>query len=215
MFTTGDAPCYRCLYPEPPPPGVVPGCAEAGVLGVLPGIIGAIQANEAIKVILGLGESLTGRLLLFDALKMKFREVRVPRNRLCPTCGDDAGAVELVDYEQFCSRGAEPPIKVPEMAPRELKSRMDTGRAPLVLDVREPHEFQICHLEARSIPLSEIAGRLQELDADREIVVYCRSGQRAAAAVDFLKQAGFPRVWNLRGGILAWSDEVDPSIPKY
>jgi adenylyltransferase/sulfurtransferase len=214
VFGAGDAPCYRCLYPDPPPPGTVPNCADAGVLGVLPGIIGAIQAGETIKLIVGKGDTLAGRLLLFDALRTTFREVTVPRNRSCPACGEGAAA-ELIDYEEFCGHEAEAAITVPEMTARELKSRMDAGAGPFILDVREPHEFQICHLEGHLIPLAEIPARMGELDAGRDIVVYCRSGMRSALAVDLLKQAGFPNVWNLRGGILAWADDIDPSTPKY
>ncbi|MFQ5510905.1 MAG: molybdopterin-synthase adenylyltransferase MoeB [Candidatus Krumholzibacteriia bacterium] len=214
VFGMPHGPCYRCLYPDPPPRGAVPNCAEAGVLGVLPGIIGTIQAAEAIKLILGKRETLAGRLLLFDCLQMRFREVEVPKNPRCPTCGDSAGVIDLVDYEEFCGEGTSA-VAVPEMTPRELKARLDAGDDTFVLDVREPHESRICHLEGHLIPLREIAGRLGELDPARDIVVYCRSGVRSATAVDFLCKAGFRNVWNLRGGILAWSDEVDPSMPRY
>ena len=218
VFATEDGPCYRCLYPEPPPPSLVPSCAEGGVLGVLPGIVGSIQANETIKLILGKGESLAGRLLLFDALKMTFRELKVRKNPDCPICGPKRTIHELIDYDEFCGiRGEEaaPDVRVPEMTPRELKARIDAGDDTFILDVREPHEVQICHLGGHLIPLGEVPARIHELDSARDIVVHCRSGVRSAAAVDFLRQAGFRKVWNLRGGILAWSDEVDPSIPKY
>ncbi len=218
VFAHRDGPCYRCLYPEPPPPGLVPSCAEGGVLGVLPGIVGAIQASEAIKLILGFGETLAGRLLLFDAQMMKFRELEIHKNPDCPVCGDDPTITELIDYDEFCGIRAEemaPQVEVPEMTARELKSRMDAGNQPFILDVREPHEYEICNLDGHLIPLAEIPARVHELDSAHDIVVYCRSGVRSASAVDFLRQAGFRKVWNLRGGILAWADDIDPSIPKY
>jgi len=214
VFGLADGPCYRCLYPEPPPPGVVPSCAEAGVLGVLPGIIGSIQAAETIKLIIGRGEILKGRLLLFDALVMKFRELKVPKNPACPVCGPQRTTRELPDYEDFCDAPAGPSA-TPEITPRELKARLDAGGDTLVIDVREPHENRICRLDALLIPLAEIPSRLDDLDRSRDIVVYCRTGIRSAAAVAFLTQAGFTRVWNLRGGILAWADEIDPTMPKY
>ena len=218
VFALKDGPCYRCLYPEPPPPGLVPSCAEGGVLGVLPGIVGAIQANETIKLIIGKGESLKGRLLVFDALKMKFRELRLRKNRDCPVCGAHPTVTKLIDYYEFCGvRGqeAQPTVQVPEIEPRALKQRLDSGDDVFILDVREPHEYQICNLNGYLIPLGELHKRVNELDSAREIVAHCRSGKRSADAVDFLRKAGFRKVWNLKGGILAWSDQVDPSLPRY
>src|ERR1700737_4308797 len=219
VFGMPDGPCYRCLYPEPPPPGLVPACAEGGVLGVLPGIVGSIQAMETIKLILGTGESLKGRLLLFDALAMKFRELKLRKNHSCPMCGDHPTITKLIDYYEFCGvRGEEAPgpdVQVPEITPRDLKSRLDRGDDLFILDVREPHEFQICNLNGHLIPLGELPRRVHELDSSREIVAHCRSGKRSAEAVDFLRKAGFRKILNLKGGILAWSDEVDPAVPKY
>ncbi|HEX9760522.1 MAG TPA: molybdopterin-synthase adenylyltransferase MoeB [Candidatus Acidoferrales bacterium] len=219
VFHHADGPCYRCLYPEPPPPGLVPSCAEGGVLGVLPGIIGSLQAMETIKLILGRGESLSGRLVLFDALAMSFRELKLRRNPDCPVCGSRPTVTKLIDYYEFCGmRGEEAPavaVNVPEIEPRELKARLDRGDDLFILDVREPHEFQICHINGQLIPLGELPRRVHELDSAREIVAHCRSGKRSAEAVEFLRQAGFRKVWNLKGGILAWSDQVDPSVPKY
>ena len=218
VFNYPGGPCYRCLYPEPPPPGLVPSCAEGGVLGVLPGIVGSIQAMETIKLIIGKGEPLVGRLLLFDALAMHFRELRLRKNPHCAVCGPTI--TKLIDYEEFCGiRGEETPVNttgIPEMTPTELKARLDRGDDLFILDVREPHEVQICNLKnGHLIPLGELTRRVSELDSSREIVAYCRSGKRSADAVQFLKQAGFRKIWNLKGGILAWSDEVDPSVPKY
>ena len=219
IFGMPDGPCYRCLYPEPPPPGLVPSCAEGGVLGVLPGIVGSIQAMETIKLLLGRGENLVGRLLLFDALAMKFRELKLRKNPNCPVCGEHPTITKLIDYYEFCGvRGEETPgpnVQVPEIAPRELKSRLDRGDDLFILDVREPHEYQICNLKGTLIPLGELPRRAHELDSSREIVAHCRSGKRSAEAVDFLRKAGFRKILNLKGGILAWSDEVDPSVPKY
>jgi len=219
VFGAPGGPCYRCLYPEPPPPGLVPSCAEGGVLGVLPGIVGSIQAMETIKLILGRGENLIGRLLLFDALAMKFREMKLRKNANCPMCGQHRTITKLIDYYEFCGiRGEEAPapnLQVPEITPRELKSRLDRGEDLYILDVREPHEYQICNLRGHLIPLGELPRRVHELDSSREIVAHCRSGKRSAEAVDFLKKAGFRKIWNLKGGILAWSEEVDPSVPKY
>jgi molybdopterin/thiamine biosynthesis adenylyltransferase/rhodanese-related sulfurtransferase len=219
VFGMPDGPCYRCLYPEPPPPGLVPSCAEGGVLGVLPGIVGSIQAMETIKLILGRGDNLVGRLLLFDALGMKFRELKLRKNPNCPMCGPNRTIHQLIDYYEFCGvRGEEAPepnVQVPEMTPRELKSRLDRGDDLFILDVREPHEYQICNLKGALIPLGELPRRVHELDSSREIVAHCRSGKRSAEAVDFLRKAGFRKIHNLKGGILAWSDEVDPSVPKY
>jgi adenylyltransferase/sulfurtransferase len=220
IFGAPGGPCYRCLYPEPPPPGLVPSCAEGGVLGVLPGIVGAIQAAETLKLIIGKGEPLIGRLLLFDALAMRFRELKLRKNPECPVCGEHPTITKLIDYAEFCGvRGEEAasPAQsaVPEIAPRELKSRLDRGDDLFILDVREPHEYQICNLRGHLIPLGELSRRVNELDSSREIVAHCRSGKRSAEAVEFLRSAGFRKVLNLKGGILAWSDEVDPSVPKY
>ncbi len=218
VFATKHGPCYRCLYPSPPPPGLVPSCAEGGVLGVLPGIVGAIQANEAIKWILGAGESLSGRLLLFDALKMKFRELKLRKNPDCPACGANPTLDALIDYEEFCGiRGEEvqPDVSVPTITVKDLKRRMDAGDDVVVLDVREPHEYKICNIGGLLIPLGELAARVHELDSARDIVVHCRTGVRSAQAVEFLQDAGFEHVWNLKGGIHAWSDEIDASLPKY
>jgi adenylyltransferase/sulfurtransferase len=218
VFATEDGPCYRCLYPEPPPPGLVPSCAEGGVLGVLPGLLGVIQATEVIKLILGAGDSLIGRLLLVDALGMRFRELRVRKNPDCPVCGTNPTVKELIDYNQFCGiRGEDAPssAKVPEIQVAELKRRLDTGDDIFVLDVREPHEYQICNVGGYLIPLGDLPKRLHELDSSREIVVHCKSGARSAKAVDFLRQSGFKRASNLTGGILAWAEKIDPSFPKY
>jgi len=219
VFGAPGGPCYRCLYPEPPPPGLVPSCAEGGVLGVLPGIVGSIQAAETLKLIIGKGEPLIGRLLLFDALAMRFRELKLRKNPECPACGAHPTVTSLIDYAEFCGiRGEEAPAlqtTVPEIAPRELKARLDRGDDLFILDVREPHEYQICNLGGYLIPLGDLSRRASELDRSREIVAHCRSGKRSAEAVEFLHKAGFRKVLNLKGGILAWSDEVDPSVPKY
>jgi len=219
VFGAPDGPCYRCLYPEPPPPGLVPSCAEGGVLGVLPGIVGSIQAMETIKLIIGRGDNLVCRLLLFETMGMKFRELKLRKNPDCPMCGKNRTVHKLIDYYEFCGvRGEEAPapdLQVPEITPRELKSRLDRGDDLFILDVREPHEFQICNLKGHLIPLGELPRRVHELDTSREIIAHCRSGKRSAEAVDFLRKAGFRKILNLKGGILAWSDEVDPSVPKY
>jgi sulfur-carrier protein adenylyltransferase/sulfurtransferase len=219
VFGYPGGPCYRCLYPEPPPPGLVPSCAEGGVLGVLPGIVGTIQAAETLKLIIGKGEPLVGRLLLFDALAMKFRELKLRKNPECPVCGEHPTQTKLIDYAEFCGvRGEEGPTtvtNVPEITPTELKTRLDRGDDIYVLDVREPHEFQICNINGHLIPLGELSRRVHELDSSREIVAHCKSGKRSAEAVEFLRGAGFKKVSSLKGGILAWSDQVDPSVPKY
>jgi molybdopterin/thiamine biosynthesis adenylyltransferase/rhodanese-related sulfurtransferase len=219
VFGYPGGPCYRCLYPEPPPPGLVPSCAEGGVLGVLPGIVGTLQAAEALKLIIGRGESLIGRLLLFDALGMRFRELKLRKNPECPVCGEHRTVTKLIDYDQFCGiRGEEAAMttaNVPEITPRELKLRLDRGDDLFILDVREMHEYQICNLRGHLIPLGELSRRVHELDSSREIVAHCRSGKRSADAVEFLRKAGFRKIWNLKGGILAWSDEVDSTVPKY
>ena len=227
VFGTPDGPCYRCLYPEPPPPGLVPSCAEGGVLGVLPGLVGTIQATEVIKMILGIGTPLIGRLLLVDALHMQFRTLKVRKNPECPICGEHRTIHELIDYEQFCglpSRNGEAAAQqaaegeVPEITVHELKARLERGDRPVILDVRKPHEVQIASIEHDLlIPVDELPERLSELEPyrDREIVVYCRSGARSARATKLLREAGFRDVKNLKGGILAWSQEIDPSIPQY
>jgi len=219
VFGYPGGPCYRCLYPEPPPPGLVPSCAEGGVLGVLPGIVGSIQAMETIKLILGAGEPLVGRLLLFDALAMRFRELKLKRNPECPVCGDHPTLKKLIDYEEFCGiRGEEAPAMtdgISEITATDLKKRLDQGDKLFILDVREPHEYQICNLNGKLIPLGELPRRVNELDSSVEMVVHCRSGKRSADAIHFLQQAGFKKLLNLKGGVLAWADEVDPRMPKY
>ena len=220
VFATKDGPCYRCLYPEPPPPGLVPSCAEGGVLGVLPGIVGTIQATEAIKLIIGVGEPLIGRFLIFDALRMRFRELGLRRDPECPVCGDHPTVRELIDYEQFC--GVAPaaqtpaPATVEETTVEELKRRFDAGDDTFLLDVREPQEYQICAIPGSMlIPLGDLPSRLFELEGRRNIVVHCKSGVRSAKAVKLLREAGFGDAVNLQGGILAWIDRIDPSLPKY
>lgn len=229
VFATKGGPCYRCLYPEPPPPGLVPSCAEAGVLGVLPGIIGTIQATEAIKLILGTGEPLIGRFLIYDALRMRFRELKLRRDAECPVCGDNPTVRELIDYDQFC--GIAPIVTgtgtvtsendalsamSSEITPRELKLAMDRGDRLVIVDVREPQEYEIARIEGSVlIPLGEIPQRHGEIDRSLTVVCQCRSGVRSAKAAAFLRGVGFERVLNLTGGILRWSDEVDPSQPKY
>jgi molybdopterin/thiamine biosynthesis adenylyltransferase/rhodanese-related sulfurtransferase len=218
VFATEEGPCYRCLYPEPPPPGLVPSCAEGGVLGILPGLVGVIQATETIKLILGKGDPLIGRLLLVDALGMRFRELKLRKNPDCPACGTHPTVTKLIDYDEFCGiRGEEKPMSagVAEMQVEELKRRLDAGENLFVLDVREPHEYQICNIGGYLIPLGDLPKRVNELDSSREIVAHCRSGVRSAKAVNFLQQAGFKKVHNLTGGILAWADRVDPKMPKY
>jgi adenylyltransferase/sulfurtransferase len=218
VFATEHGPCYRCLYPEPPPPGLVPSCAEGGVLGILPGLVGVIQATETIKLILGQGQPLIGRLLLVDALGMNFRELKLRKNPDCPVCGTHPTVTKLIDYNEFCGiRGEEKPVGtgVPEIQVEELKRRLDAGDDIFVLDVREPHEYQICNIGGHLIPLGDLPKRVNELDTSREIVAHCRSGVRSAKAVNFLQQAGFKKVTNLAGGILAWADRVDPKMPKY
>jgi len=205
-------------YPEPPPPGMVPSCAEGGVLGILPGIIGCIQANEAVKLLLGIGEPLIGRLVLFDALRMRFRELKLRKDPECPICGENPTITELIDYEQFCGvapASAEPQTG-PEIEPKDLAERIRSGAAPFLLDVRNPEEWAITRIEgATLIPLPELERRYPELPVDQEIVVYCRSGQRSGQAAEFLRKKGYPNVRNLPGGTLRWSDEIDPTMPKY
>jgi sulfur-carrier protein adenylyltransferase/sulfurtransferase len=218
IFADPSGPCYRCLYPEPPPPGLVPSCAEGGVLGILPGLLGLIQSTEVIKTILGSKETLVGRLLLVDAMAMKFRELKLAKDPECPVCGTNPTVKALIDYEEFCSvRGEEKVVAqtVPEIQPEELKRRLDAGENLFVLDVREPFEYQLANLGAKLIPLGELPQRTSELDPNREIVAHCKGGVRSAKAVEILQQAGFKKVSSLAGGILAWSDKVDPKIPKY
>jgi sulfur-carrier protein adenylyltransferase/sulfurtransferase len=219
VFAAKEGPCYRCLYPEPPPPGLVPSCAEGGVLGILPGLVGIIQATEAIKLILGAGEPLIGRLLMVDALAMSFRTLKLRKNPECPACGAHPTITKLIDYEQFCGIPAaghqEPAVNANDITPEELKRRLDAGEDLFVLDVREPHEYQIANLGGHLIPLNDLPKRVSELDSSREIVAHCKMGGRSAKAVDFLRQAGFKKVRNLAGGIAAWSDKVDPKVPKY
>ena len=225
VFATREGPCYRCLYPEPPPPGTVPSCAEGGVLGILPGLIGIIQATEVIKLILGKGEALVGRLLLVDALSMRFRELKLKKNPECPVCGAHPTVTALIDYQQFCGivpeaspeAGQETTLKngIPQMTVQELKQRRDAGEELFVLDVREPYEYQIANIGGTLIPQNEVPRRLAEIDRNREIVVQCRSGGRSQRIAEFLAQQGYPNVKNLAGGILAWADAIDPKITKY
>jgi adenylyltransferase/sulfurtransferase len=235
VFATDEGPCYRCLYPEPPPPGLVPSCAEGGVLGILPGLVGVIQATEVIKLILGIGETLVGRLLLVDALSMKFRTLKLRKNPDCPVCGTHPTVTALIDYDQFCGierpktmgplevaqnkAVADAPVVdgIPQISVEALKKKIDASEDVFVLDVREPHEVKIVNIGAPLIPLGELSKRVDELAAykDREIVVHCKSGGRSQKAAQFLKSAGFQHVENLAGGILAWADKIDPTLPKY
>jgi sulfur-carrier protein adenylyltransferase/sulfurtransferase len=230
VFATKEGPCYRCLYPEPPPPGLVPSCAEGGVLGVLPGIIGLIQATEALKVILGVGEPLIGRFLIYDALKMRFRELKLRKDPDCPVCGTHPTVTQLIDYEQFCGLRPDPPAlgatagqsattavtNAWEITPVELKHRLDAGEQLQIVDVREPNEYQINRIPGTTlIPLGELPRRYQELDLDKEIILHCKMGGRSAKAQEFLRTVGVTNTKNLRGGVLAWIDQVDPSQPKY
>ncbi|MDR3774650.1 MAG: molybdopterin-synthase adenylyltransferase MoeB [Terracidiphilus sp.] len=221
VFATEAGPCYRCLYPEPPPPGLVPSCAEGGVLGILPGLVGVIQATEVIKLILGKGESLVGRLLLVDALNMRFRELKLRKNPKCPVCGVNPTVTALIDYQHFCGIISETPQEknmkngIPQLTVKELKARRDAGDDVFLLDVREPYEFQIAQIGGTLIPQNDVPNRLAEIPRDREIVVQCRSGARSQRIAEFLKQSGYTQVSNLAGGILAWSDEIDPKVQKY
>jgi adenylyltransferase/sulfurtransferase len=221
VFATEAGPCYRCLYPEPPPPGLVPSCAEGGVLGILPGLVGVIQATEVIKLILGKGESLVGRLLLVDALSMRFRELKLRKNPECPVCGENPTVTELIDYQHFCGIVPEAPQEasmkngIPQLSVKELKQRMDAGENVYILDVREPYEYRIAQIGGILIPQTDVPNRLAEIDREREIIVQCRSGVRSQRIAEFLKQQGYPRVVNLAGGILAWADEIDPKMQKY
>lgn len=209
-----NGPCYRCLFPEPPPPGSVPDCAEGGVLGVLPGMVGTMQANETLKILLGIGSVLSGRLLVVDALDMTFRQIGFERNRDCAVCGISPVITSLSD-DVSCQGDHARVRAIPELTPDNVKSSIDSGETPLMLDVRLPHEREICHLGGQLIPLAELPARLHELDRNVKIVAYCKTGIRSAAAVEFLQRQGFRKVWNLRGGIHAWSVAVDPTLPKY
>jgi sulfur-carrier protein adenylyltransferase/sulfurtransferase len=221
VFATKDGPCYRCLYPEPPPPGLVPSCAEGGVLGVLPGMIGVIQATETVKLILGIGEPLIGRFLIYDALRMRIRELKLRKDPDCPVCGTHPTVTKLIDYEQFC--GITPSVPEPaavnnatEITSLELKQRLDRGERLRIVDVREPNEYQINRIPGSElIPLGEVPKRYRELNPGEELIVHCKSGVRSAKAADFLRSVGFKRVLNLKGGILDWVDKIDPSQPKY
>ena len=223
VFWAEKGPCYRCLYPEPPPPGLVPSCAEGGVLGVLPGTVGCIQATEAIKLILGTGEPLIGRLLLFDALAMRFKELKLRKDPQCPICGENPTVTELIDYEEFCGVGrgneaaaAETSAPMAEITATELKAKLDRGDDFTLVDVREPHEFAIGRIPgSKLIPLGQIEERAGELDPNQEIVLHCKLGGRSASALEALQAKGFKRLINVKGGITAWSDEVDPTVPKY
>ena len=223
VFFPPHGPCYRCLYPEPPPPDLVPNCAEGGVLGILPGLIGVVQATETVKLILRAGRPLIGRLLLYDALEMTFREMKVRKNPRCPICGPNATIRELIDYQEFC--GIQPPSTAPapattngndEITPIELKVLMEQGVETVILDVRNPEEIAICRIAGSTvIPLPELAARLSELDPSASYVVHCKSGMRSAKAIGLMQAAGFSRLKNLSGGILAWIKDVDPSLPAY
>ncbi len=223
VFATKDGPCYRCLYPEPPPPGLVPSCAEGGVLGVLPGVIGVIQATEAIKLLTGIGEPLIGRFLIYDALRMRFRELKLRRDPDCPVCGTHPTVTRLIDYEEFCGLRPATPEAAPvsttnglEITSVELKKRLDRGDKLRIVDVREPNEYQINRIPgSQLIPLGEIPRRYAELDPEDEFVMQCKTGARSGRAADYLRSVGFKRVRNLKGGILDWIDKVDPSQPKY
>jgi adenylyltransferase/sulfurtransferase len=216
VFATDGGPCYRCLYPEPPPPGLVPSCVEGGVLGVLPGIVGTIQATEALKLLLGIGDPLVGRLLLIDALSSRFRTVQLARDPACPACGTRE-IRELMDYDAFCGAAQSATANTSlEMTPTELAERIARGHAPDLIDVREPYEWQIARIPgARLVPLATIPQAVSSLNPGREIVVYCHHGIRSAQAAEQLRTAGFTRVWNLAGGIDRWSHEIDASVPKY
>jgi adenylyltransferase/sulfurtransferase len=221
VFSTEEGPCYRCLYPEPPPPGLVPSCAEGGVLGILPGLVGVIQATEVIKLILGKGDPLIGRLLLVDALSMRFRELKLRKNPECPVCGTHPTVTKLIDYEQFCGIMPETPQEknmkngIPQLSVKEYKQRIDSGEYLFLLDVREPYERQIAQIGGTLIPQNDVLNRLAEIPRDKEIVVQCRSGARSQRIAELLKQQGYTNVVNLAGGILAWADEIDPKVQKY
>ena len=224
VFGAPGGPCYRCLYPEPPPPGLVPSCAEGGVLGILPGVVGTIQATEAVKLIIGAGEPLIGRFLIYDALRMRFRELKLRNDPDCPVCGEQRTVTELIDYDQFCgvapaasaAADADAPPPGDDATVEQLKARLDGEEAPFILDVREPQEYQICNIPGSTlIPLGELPSRLHELEGRGEMIVHCKSGVRSAKAVKLLREAGYARARNLRGGILRWIDAIDPTLPKY
>ena len=219
VFWAEEGPCYRCLYPEPPPPGLVPSCAEGGVLGILPGAIGVTQATEAVKLILGIGEPLIGRLMLYDALGMSFREMKLRKDPNCPICGENPTVTELIDYEEFCgipqANAAEEKNGVPEITVQALKQKMDDGEDINVLDVREPHEYEVANIGVKLVPLGELPRRLAEFDQNENFAIHCKTGGRSAKAVKLLQDAGFGNVYNVKGGITAWSEEIDPSVPKY
>jgi molybdopterin/thiamine biosynthesis adenylyltransferase/rhodanese-related sulfurtransferase/molybdopterin converting factor small subunit len=221
VFAYEGGPCYRCLYPEPPPPGLVPSCAEGGVLGILPGTIGLIQATETVKLILGIGEPLVGRLLLYDALGMHFRELKLRKNPECPMCGEHRTITKLIDYQQFCGVPQQPAVEekkvnAGEIEVKEVKAKLDRGENFVFIDVREPHEYRICNIPGtKLIPLGEFPKHIGEFDPNAEIIIHCKSGMRSGKACGILRQAGFTNVLNMKGGILAWSDQVDPSVPKY
>ena len=219
VFGVKDGPCYRCLYPEPPPPDLVPNCAEGGVLGVLPGIVGSIQATETIKLITGIGETLAGRLLLIDALTMQFREMKLKKIAGCALCGAQPSIRALIDYDEFCGVKQQEPAYEDrvnaDVSVRELKERKDRGEEVFLLDVRETYEYELANLKGHLIPLRQLKTRLGELDPSKEIIVYCHVGGRSARAVEFLRQNGFSKARNLEGGIDAWSVEIDPSVPRY
>ena len=219
VFYAEEGPCYRCLSPEPPPPGLVPSCAEGGVLGILPGAIGTIQATETVKLLLGIGEPLIGRLLLYDALGMSFREMKLRKDPNCPVCGENPTVTELIDYQEFCgipqANAVEQENGVPEITVGELKQKLDNSEDINVLDVREPHEYEVANIGVRLIPLGELPQRLAELEQDDILAIHCKTGARSARAVKLLQDAGFQNVYNVKGGITAWSEEIDPSVPKY
>jgi len=219
VFWAEEGPCYRCLYPEPPPPGLVPSCAEGGVLGILPGAIGVVQATEAVKLILGIGEPLVGRLMLYDALGMSFREMKLRKDPGCPICGENPTVTELIDYEEFCgipqANAVAQENGVPEITVKELKQKMDDGEPISVLDVREPHEYEVANIGVKLVPLGELPRRLAEFDQNENFAIHCKTGGRSAKAVELLQDAGFGNVYNVKGGITAWSEEIDPSVPKY
>ena len=219
VFWAEEGPCYRCLYPEPPPPGLVPSCAEGGVLGILPGAIGVVQATEAVKLILGIGEPLVGRLMLYDALGMGFREMKLRKDPGCPICGENPTVTELIDYEEFCgipqANAVAQEHGVPEITVKELRQKMDEGEPINVLDVREPHEYEVANIGVKLVPLGELPRRIAEFDQNENFAIHCKTGGRSAKAVKLLQDAGFGNVYNVKGGITAWSEEIDSSVPKY
>jgi adenylyltransferase/sulfurtransferase len=224
VFDAERGPCYRCLFREPPPPGLVPNCAEGGVLGVLPGIIGSLQALEAVKLLAEVGESLVGRLVLFDGLSMRWRELKLKKHAECPLCGEHPTITGLIDYEEFCGytpngpMEEKPEAQIQEITVEALKARLDSGERPALLDVREPFEWNIVNLGAygaRMIPLKELQGRENEMDREQELIIYCRSGSRSAKAAEYLQAQGFRNVFNLKGGVRAWAERIDTSLPTY